>query len=388
MAPDAAARRNRAAVSVLFFLNGAIFTSFFARLPQVKADLGLSDGELGGALLCATGGLVIAQPVAGALAVRFGSRPVCMVGALGYAAGVALAAAVDSLLALALALGLAGIANGALDVAMNVQGVTVERRYPKPILAGLHAAFSFGALAGSGSSGLVAELGAAREPHLAAVAALCAAATLLAYRDLLPAAADATPVGPRLARPSRALAGLAAIAFCVLLAEGAVADWSAVYLSDTLGASPGPAAAALATFSLAMAIGRLAGDRLALALGPVALAQGGALTGCAGLTLALVAGEPVLAIAGFGLMGAGLSCLFPLVVRAAAARSASEAGPAIAAVSGAGYVGFMAGPATIGFIAELSSLRAALVLVAVLCAAAATLGRGLSERASLDPRQV
>jgi predicted MFS family arabinose efflux permease len=218
---------------------------------------------------------------------------------------------------------------------------------------------------------LVAVAGVPPDSHLIAVAAAALVVALVATRHLLPA--RARDGGPMLARPTKGLAALGALAFCVLLAEGSVADWSAVYLRESVGTSEAVAAAGLAGFSLTMAIGRLAGDRLTRALGPSLLAGGGALLAALGLGAGLSLQEPAAAIVGFVAMGAGLAAAFPLVVTAAANSPEGSSGAALAAVTTAGYSGFMIGPPIIGLVAELTSLRVALLLPAALCLAAALL---------------
>jgi MFS family permease len=224
-------------------------------------------------------------------------------------------------------------------------------------------------VAGAATAGAVAALGASPALHLTALGAILAAAAYPAGRGLLPAHLDAVPHGPTLTAPSRALAALGLVAFCCLLAEGAVFDWSAVYLRRTLEAGEATAAAGLAAFSLTMGLGRMAGDRLADQLGPVALARGGAALAGTSFALALVAATPAAAIAGFALLGAGLAAVFPLALAAAAARSPrSPAAPAIAAVSTAGYLGLVCGPPAIGLASGLVGLVGALGVLVALCA--------------------
>ncbi len=362
----------RAAVTLLFFLNGVIFSSFFARLPAIKADLGASDGELGVALFFATLGLVVAQPLAGALAARAGARAPCLGGLAFYALGLPVAAAAPSVPALAVVLFGMGLANGILDVAMNVEGVAVERRRGRRVLSSMHAAFSFGGMTGAGLGGLAAAAGLDAEVHLAVVAALALAGGLVAATGL-PAPHPDRPRGRPFVRPDRRLALLGAVAFCVLLAEGSVTDWSAVYLNEGAGASEGLAAAGLAVFSLAMALGRLAGDGVAERWSAPMVIRAGTLLAAAGLGLALAVAEPAAGIAGYALMGIGLSACFPLVVAASARGSGDAEAASIALVSGAGYVGLTAGPATIGLLSDAAGLRQALVLVVVLALVAATL---------------
>jgi MFS family permease len=360
------------AVTVVFALNGALFASIFSRLPAIQERAGIGDGALGLALLCSMLGLLFSQVAAGALTTRVGSRPLVLVGLLGYAAGLVPVSLSRSFGALAASFALVGLCNGVLDVSMNLHGLTVERGLRRPILSSLHAAFSLGALAGAAVGGIVAAAGVGVVAHLWTAAALGAAMGIVAVRFLLPPSADAAPEGPLLARPTRALAGIGVFAFCVLLSEGAVNDWAAVYLDDDLDSGEGLAAGGLAAFSLTMGVGRLAGDRLTEALGPVRLARGGAGLAALGMASALAGTEPAMAIAGFAAMGLGLAALFPLALRAAAGRGETP-GPAVAAVSAVGYCGFLAGPTSVGGLSEVAGLRTALLLVAVLCATAAAL---------------
>ena len=377
--PPPAGRAQRVAISAVFALNGAMFTAMFSRLPAIREDTGLSEGQLGLALLCAFLALFVAQPIGGALAARFGSRPVVLVGALGYALGLVPVALAESWGALALSFALIGAASGTLDVSMNVQGLTIERSLGRPILSTLHSAFSFGALAGAGMGALLAGAGVSDEVHLPSAGAAGVAVALLATRRLMPARADASADGPLFAVPSRALAALGAIAFCVLMAEGSTNDWAAVYLADEVGTSEGTAALGLAVFSLTMATGRLVGDRLAQALGPRTLMRAGGLLAFAGVAVVLVNESPANALAGFALSGMGLATLFPVTLRAAS-DGHGPPGPAVAAVSTAGYVGFLAGPPLIGGIAEIASLRAALIVLLPLGLVAAALARAVAPR--------
>jgi fucose permease len=231
--------------------------------------------------------------------------------------------------------------------------------------------------------GAVAGAGVEPLPHLAAAAGLGAATVLVASGRLLPGSADAAPQGPLLARPTRALAALGAFAFCVLLAEGAVNDWVAVYLHRELDTGEGLAATGLAVFSLTMACGRLTGDRMTRAFGSSRLARGGSLLAAGGMVAAVLAGDPPTALAGFAAMGIGLAALFPLALRAASAQGSSAA-PSVAAVSAVGYTGFLAGPPSVGGLAQAAGLRTGLALVVVLCLVAAALA-GAVRAPELDP---
>jgi predicted MFS family arabinose efflux permease len=296
-----------------------------------------------------------------------------------WLSAVVLPALAVDVVTLAIATFVVGAANGLLDISMNIQGLAVERAGKKRIFNSLHAAFSFGALAGALAGGAAAAGGLAPVTHLAIAAVVGAAAAAVAARGLLPAAAEPRSDGPRLARPSRRLAALGAVAFCTLLAEGAVFDWSGVFLKREAGASAALVPAGLAAFNLAMGFGRLVADRVSARFGSASVGRAGGLLAAGGLGAALAVGSVPGAIAGFAIMGLGVAALFPLALRAAG-YDAEVAGPSVAAVSGLGYAGFLVGPPTIGLLAEAVGLTGALALVCGLLAVAAALAGHLSTR--------
>jgi MFS family permease len=366
-------QRARAAVTAVFLLNGVLFGSWAARIPALQDRLALGEGELGLALGAVAIGALVAMPVAGGVATRVGSARATRIGVAACCLVVAVVALAPSLGALVAATFLVGAANGWLDIAMNAQGTAVERRAGRLLLSSLHAAFSAGGLIGALTGALVAGAGVDARVHLALVGLAAAPLGVAATRHLLPDAAHAAEGSPAFARPSRALLALGVLALCGLLAEGAAADWSGVYLQDVLGASAGVAPLAFAAFSATMTLGRLLGDRLAAALGPVRLLRACGTVGAAGLGGALLVAHPAAALVGFAMLGAGLSVVVPLVFRAAAQAPGLPPGPALAAVSTMGYTGFLAGPPVIGALAEVTSLPTALGLVAVLTGATVVL---------------
>ena len=363
--------QGRAAVTAMFFLNGAVFSSWYARLPAIQEHLELSEGGIGAVLLGAPLGLLVAQPLVGAIVARRGSRPVVAAAPLYLSAVLLPALAVDTV-TLLLAVIAVGAANGALDVAINVQGLAVERAAQRALFNSLHAAFSFGALAGAAVASVVASAGVPPIPHLAGAAVAGSALAAVVARSLLPDENRADAAAPRFVRPTRPLVALGIVAFCALLAEGAVFDWSGIYLARVVEAQEGTAALGLGAFSLTMGAGRLLGDGLATRLSPSNSVLGGALLAASGLTLALALISPRWAIVGFAVMGLGLSVVFPLTLRAAGHRDSSP-GPAVAAVSTVGYMGFLLGPPVIGLLAQVSGLRVALLVVVGACAAVAML---------------
>jgi fucose permease len=366
MAPGT--RAARGAVTAIFLLNGLLMGSWAARIPAVKERLDLGEAELGLALGLVALGALVAMPVSGWLSARGGSRRTTRFAFVLCCVGIPLPALAPGYALLLPAALLLGAGNGSLDVAMNAHGVAVERRHESPILSSFHAAYSCGALAGAGSSALAAGAGVDVRWHLLGVAAAALIVGLVACRSLLPADADhaGDEAGPLLAWPPRALWAVGAIGFCALVCEGATADWSAVYVRESLDSSAGVAALAFAAFSATMTIGRLLGDRLTTAWGAEALVRRGGLVSAAAVGGALLIGHPIAAIAGFALLGIGLATMVPVVFRAASEVEGVTPGVGIAAASTMGYFGFLIAPPIIGGVAELTTLPVALGLLVLL----------------------
>jgi predicted MFS family arabinose efflux permease len=353
----------RAAVATGFMLSGAGFASWVVRIPDAQQRLDLSEGTLGLTLLGMSAGGFLAMPLFAALIARFGSRRVAIAATLCLAAAVTGPAQAPTPPLLALVLLVLGAASSVMAVALNSQAAEVERRMARPIMAGMHALFSLGGLIGAGIGGLVADAGIGADVHLG-VAGLAIAAVALALRPfLLPREPDPGSAPSARALPARPLLLLGLVAFCVLFSEGAVADWSTIYLRDSAGAGPAQAAAGYAAFSLMMAAGRLVGDALTLRLGPSRLVRLGGATAAMGIALAVTGSEPWIAIAGFGLVGAGLSSVFPTLIAAAGRTPGAPASSSIAVVSSIGYAGLLAGPPLIGMIGEALSLHAGVATI-------------------------
>ena len=360
----------RAAVSAAFLIHSTVSGTWAPRLPAIKESLGLSDGELGTALVGLAIGLVVGTRLAGAPVDRFGSRPVMRVGFPLLAATLLLPGLADSLVALFLSLFVLGLASGALDVAMNAQGIEVERHLGRPILSGLHGLWSVGLGIGAGVAALAAAIGADPLEHFAVVAVVLAVASLVFLRGLLPAhdqlREESGGAEPADVRWTPALVLLGVIAFCSFVGEGSASDWSAVYMTQELGTSQALGALAFAAFAVTMALARFAADPLRGRVGNVVLVRGGSLIAAAGLGIALLVHEPAAAIAGFALLGLGLAPVVPIAFSAAGDLDPRATGRLVGRVATLGYVGSVAGPIMIGWLAEATSLRTSLGLVVLL----------------------
>src|SRR5215207_5070670 len=299
--------RARLAVALIFCLNGLALANWIARIPDVKQQLALSDQLLGLVLLCVAAGALVAQPTVGWLIGRVGSRHMTTVMLIGFCLSVILPGLATDMLSLMGALFVFGACNGGLDVAMNAQAALVEQSYDRPIMSSFHGLWSIGGLIGAAMGGLIATQGVSVRTHLLGVAVVAVIIAVVATRWLVVDDNIRHEAGPSFALPPRALVLLGLIAFGVLFCEGAIADWSAVYLREGLHSSPAIAASGYAVFSLLMAAGRLTGDTLALRLGPAWVVRGGGALVALGIAVAVASNLPVIAIMGFGLIGAGLA---------------------------------------------------------------------------------
>jgi hypothetical protein len=357
----------RVAVTAVFFVNGALFASWASRIPALSDRVGASTGALGLALLAPALGAVVAMPLVGRLLPGRSSRTFCRLAAVGLMAAILLPGLARGVAALAGGLFVVGIANSSLDLAMNAQGVSIERHLSRPILSSLHAAFSFGGFAGAGLGALAAELGIAPLPHLAAAALLFGIPGLIATGRLMAQDEDVDAQAPRLnwMRVPARLALVGAACFFCLMAEGGASDWSAKLVRDDLAGSAALGAIAYAVFSVAMGTGRLVADRMWARWGAVGLLRRcGTLAGL-GFAAGLAPATGTAAIAGFAALGLGLAGVVPTLFRAAADQPGLATGPALSVVSSLGYLGFLAGPPLIGGVAQLTSLRVACGLLAV-----------------------
>lgn len=384
--PMSLARRPMAArvgTSLVFLASGSGIGAWAAGVPSLKLRLSLSDSELGLALLAFAGGAIVAMPSAGWLGVRFGSHRVAVAAAAVFAAALTLPGLAGSLPVLVASALLLGMGNGVLDVSMNAHATAVERAWGSPIMSSFHAAFSLGGLTGAAAGGLLLGRGLAAPGVLALAAAFIGLLVLVSVAlGAGPAVGRAEPgeASVTFAWPSRAQLGIGLLAFLTLLIEGAMADWSGVFLATVAGASVAAASGGYAAFSVAMLACRALGDRIVAWFGPVRVVQVGALVAGAGLTLALGVGRPAAGSLGFAMVGLGVANMIP-VLFSAAGRSRTVA-PAVGVASAAtvGYAGFLLGPPAIGLAADLVGLRWALTLLLaatalIALAAARTLGR-------------
>ncbi|MFI0484156.1 MFS transporter [Actinomadura sp. 9N215] len=367
--PAARSRAARVAVRGVFFANGAAFASWAARVPAVRDGLGISTGGLAVALAGLAAGALAGLPLAGVLVARWGSRRTLIGGAVLFFGTLPLIPSAPGLVPLTVAAAMFAAGNSAVDVAMNTQGVLVERASSRPVMGGFHAMFSLGGISGAAAGGLAAAGGVGAGTHFLLTAVILLAVCAVATSFLLPDAPSTGVAGPTFAFPARGLWAPALVALSALMGEGLMNDWGAVYLQDVAGSSAGAAAAGFAVFSAGMVVGRLAADRMRARAGTDRFVQGCSLLAGTGAVLALAVPAPGTGLAAYALIGLGLAPVVPVAFTHAASRAPRGPGPSIAAVSTVGYVGFLAGPPIVGGVAEAAGLRVTMAVLLIVTGA-------------------
>lgn len=374
---------------VLFLVHGVVVGTWVSRIPAIQSALHLPNGMLGLTLLSSAAGAVSTIPITGWLVSHYGSKKATTFASLLFCLSILPLSIAPNAFALAGALFLFGAFAAAMDVSMNAQGVEVEKALGRPTMSRFHGMFSLGAMAGAGLGGLAAAHYLSPLQHFSVSSSANLIAVLAAAPFLLPTHAHLLKQDHRLPlnKIPPVLLALSAIGFCLLLSEGAMADWTAVYLKQVLNAGQGRAAAGYAVFSAAMATFRFLGDLITARFGPYRTVRMACLVAAGGLTWALSAHSPAWALPGFALTGAGMSVIIPLVFGSGGRVESINPGTGIATVTGLGYIGFIIGPPAIGFASQLVTLRYALYLVVACCLLGAFLSRYMKSLKMTAPEE-
>jgi MFS family permease len=361
-------RAARIAVFTMFMVNGAMVANWVSRIPQVQADLELSEGQLGIVLLGLAAGVLTALSLAGGLVNRHGSRRVTFTASVFLCALLPFLGLMPNAIMLWVNLFLFGMSISLMDIAMNAQAVEVEQLAGQPLMSAFHGSYSIGGFIGAAIGAAMASLDFTPFAHFMIASTLFLALSAGAARYLLvvePTAGE-TAHNAVFQLPPRLLWPLGAVAFAGAIGEGAMADWSGVYLSTIVKTDAGVAALGFAIFSILMTVGRLSGDRLTEKYTAAPLVRFGGGIAAAGILLAIMVPEVPTTLLGFAAVGLGVSIVMPLAFSAAGNVASIPASSGIAGVATIGYAGFLAGPPVIGVIAEYTSLRMAMLLVALL----------------------
>ena len=354
---------NRLAVSLHFLVNGFVFANWAATLPQLQERYGIDHRQIGMVLLAHSIGAFLAMPVTGAIISRKSSRWVTKWSGILSPIVVVTVPFMTGYYSLLVPFFFMGIVVGAMDVAMNAQAVEVERVMKKPIMTTFHAVFSIGMMLGGLFASIMSWLEMDIVFHYGLFCSLSVLCLMWASQYLFPDQVDAFKKQPLFVRPRGIIVGLGIIAFCCMVGEGAMADWSANYMKRIVNAPPYLHAAGLTAFAAFMTLGRLLGDKGRANYGDGIIMVSGSVIALIGMALVLALIHPIVVVLGFGLVGLGLSNIVPIVYSLSGSVPGISAGTGIAMATTIGYGGFMLGPPAIGFVAELSSLRWSLAMM-------------------------
>ncbi len=356
----------RVAVKIIFFLNGFIHANLYSRLPRVQEIFSIDNGTLGFVLLASSIGAIGAMPFTGWFIIRFGSRRISLFSVFFYCLLVPFVPWVFNLAGLIILFFLMGVSAGMLDVSMNAQAVMVEQQIGKPIMTSFHALFSIGMMLGAGMGSIFSRLNTPLFTHLGIITLVSVIISFFMRYYLIHDKPTEKQEGPAFRLPNAAMVSIGVIAFCCMLGEGAMADWSTIYLEKIADADVALAPLGLAAFALAMTIGRILGDNARLKLGDKRLIVLCGTIATVGLITAILVDDPYLVITGFFMVGIGLSVIVPIAYSVAGNAPDLPPGVGLAMVTTVGYSGFLVGPPIIGFIADWQTLRSAFVMVAAL----------------------
>ncbi|EOZ5673825.1 MFS transporter [Morganella morganii] len=367
------AGREQMATRALFFVAGFASAAWAALVPFAKLNTGVNDGVLGLLLLCLGGGALVAMPLTGVLTTRFGCRKVMTVSVVLLSVTLPLLAEINHTGLLALTLIVFGMGIGITDCAMNIQAIIVEKAAPRPMMSGFHGFYSIGGIAGAGamSGFMLAGMGALQAA--AAVMVICLLLLAFSYKGMLDYAWPSE--GPAFAVPRGAVLLIGIICFATFLAEGSVLDWSAVFLTEYRNVPESMGGLGFACFAVLMSLGRLTGDKIVAVLGRPQVVLWGALLAAGGLLLSVLSDNWLMALTGYGLIGLGCANVVPVMFSAIGRQTSMPQAVAVPAVTTLGYLGILAGPASVGLIAYRFTLPAALLAVVALLLLVALLSR-------------
>ncbi|WP_368927650.1 MFS transporter [Serratia marcescens] len=353
--------RRQIATRAIFFLAGLGMAAWAPLIPFVKARLGIDDGALGLLLFCLAAGSMAIMPFAGYLIAKLGCRAVLLGAGALLCIDLPLLALLDEPLLMGAALGVFGAVNGIMDVAMNSQAIIVERESGQAKMSGFHGFYSLGGIAGAGGVSLLLLAGLAPAQAIGLIALLIAILLLIVAGDLLAhgGIGERRRGGARWALAHGKILFIALLCFFVFLTEGAMLDWSALFLHAERGVAKSQAGIGFTLYAVAVACGRLYGDRLIGAVGRYRTLLLGSLCAAAGVLLTVTVPLASAAFGGLMLAGLGIANIVPILFNAVGNQKQVPPGQAFPAVTLVGYLGLLTGPALIGFIANYTSLALA-----------------------------
>lgn len=366
---------NRIAVSTFFFINGFLFANSTSRMPDLQSTYRVNDAELGTILFCVALGSMCAMPFAGWLASKFGSKRMVVISALLFCFFIPFIPKFQDVWLIRGIFFIIGATLGSMDVTMNGQAVLVERQWGKVIFSSFHAVFSIGMTLGAISGSFFSEHKVNLTEHLTIMSFISVVILVIASFFLIRDTSQNSKSNKEIIETPhnywhtmKIVLPFALIAFCCMTGEGAMADWSALYMNKIIGQNESLSAKAFATYALAMTIGRVFGDYFTMKLGRLKLILIESFLCFIGLGLALLFANIWATFVGFFLVGLGVAAIVPIAYSSAGNLKGIAPSLGISIVTSIGYSGFFIAPPLIGYISNISSLRYGLLFVLLLFA--------------------
>jgi len=359
-------KNHRLAVGVIFFLQGLCFASWASRIPTIQQQLSLSESQLGAILLALPVGLMLSLPLSGWLITKVGSRKVVIFNVLLYSLILTTLGLAPNTYVLITGLFFFGLAGNMVNIAINTQAVGVEAMYQKSIMASFHGLWSLAGFVGASVGTIMIGNEIIPFYHFLVMLVVSWLGVAVSASYLIKEDSKTDEKQPIFAMPDKSLINLGIIAFCSMICEGAMFDWSGVYFKKVVLAEPAWVGAGYTAFMSTMALSRFFADWFTSKFGLKVILQLSGILTAAGLLIAVLLPNLPTAIMGFFLVGAGVSSVVPLVYSAAGKSTVLSPGVALAAVSTIGFLGFLIGPPLIGLVAGVSSLRGSFSIIAIM----------------------
>ena len=357
-------RVHRIAVGAIFFLAGLCFASWASRIPTIQNNLSLSETSLGMVLLALPVGLMISLPFSGWIITKLGSRLIATISSIIYGSLLVALGLSQNVYQLVVSLFLFGFAGNMLNISVNTQAVGVEALYKRPIMASFHGIWSLAGFSGAAIGTLMLALHLDPYEHFLIIFALVLAIIFISNRFILNEDVNSDSKQPLFAKPDKSLINLGIIAFCCMICEGTMFDWSGVYFKKVVHAEGAWIGAGYSAFMITMASGRFVADYFTHRFGLKKIMQFSGVLIAAGLLLAVILPQLLTALIGFLLVGFGVSSVVPLIYSEAGKSKTMSPGVALAAVSTIGFLGFLSGPPLIGLVAGATSLKISFLIIA------------------------
>ncbi|QHS63859.1 MFS transporter [Chitinophaga agri] len=359
------ARSARIATAAFFFISGFSFSSWASRIQDIQRHLSLNKAELGLSLFALPVGLVLTLPITGYLLQRHSSRNIMMIGVLIFNLMLALLGIVNHPWQLGLVLFCFGCSRNLMNISVNAQSVAVQALYNRSIITTFHGVWSLaGAIAGLVTT-LMTRMQISPGWHFLGVAVLMTIMGFIAFPDSPHEQPTRKADSKRFVWPDKYLLKYGLISFAVMACEGTMLDWSTIFFQDAVHAGENRVGTGYVCYMIAMSTGRFTGDRLVNMLGiPTMIRYSGILV-CCGFMLSALIPHVIPASIAFMMIGFGVSCVVPLVLRMATMKTTMGSGPAIAAVSTVGYLGFLIVPPVVGFLSEAAGMQWTFAIMAL-----------------------